>query len=91
MDQERKMQVATFRFGVISDFVGGARLSRGERERLLREKSDRAWEIPFSGRPSAIPSSGCRFLGIMMGMGRPTLRCGDPEMGSGIFSVPAIK
>lgn len=50
MDQERKMQVATFRFGVISDFVGGARLSRGERERLLREKSDRAWEIPFSGR-----------------------------------------
>jgi len=50
MEKERKMQVATFRFGVISDFVGGAHLSRGEKERLLREKSERAWSIPFSGR-----------------------------------------
>jgi putative transposase len=50
MERERKMQVATFRFGVISDFVGGARLSRGERERLLEDKSGRSWEIPGSGR-----------------------------------------
>lgn len=50
MEKEKKLQVATFRFGVISDFVGGAHLSRGEKERLLREKSERAWEIPFSGR-----------------------------------------
>jgi transposase InsO family protein len=50
MEKERKMQVATFRFGVISDFVGGAHLSPGEKERLLREKSERAWSIPFSGR-----------------------------------------
>jgi transposase InsO family protein len=50
MEKEKKMQVATFRFGVISDFVGGARLSRGERERLLGEKSERSWEIPHSGR-----------------------------------------
>ena len=33
MEKEKKMQVATFRFGVISDFVGGANLSRGEKER----------------------------------------------------------
>jgi putative transposase len=50
MEKDRKMQIATFRFGVISDFVGGARLSRGERERLLGEKSDRSWEIPGTGR-----------------------------------------
>lgn len=50
MEKEQKMQIATFRFGVISDFVGGARLSRGERERLLQEKSERSWDIPHSGR-----------------------------------------
>ena len=50
MEKEKKMQIATFRFGVISDFVGGARLSRGERERLLGEKSERSWDIPHSGR-----------------------------------------
>jgi hypothetical protein len=48
MEKEKKMRVATFRFGVISDFVGGAHLSRGEKEMLLGEKSERAWEIPFS-------------------------------------------
>ena len=46
MEKERKLQIATFRFGVISDFVGGARLHRGEKERLLTEKSERIWEIP---------------------------------------------
>ena len=50
MEKDKKMQIATFRFGVISDFVGGARLSRGERERLLGEKSDRSWDIPHTGR-----------------------------------------
>jgi transposase InsO family protein len=48
MDEERKKQTAVFRFGVISDFVGGAQLERGERERLLREKCARKWQIPFS-------------------------------------------
>jgi len=50
MEKERKMQVATFRFGVICDLIGGARLGRGEKERLLGEKSARVWEIPGSGR-----------------------------------------
>jgi len=35
---------------VISNFVGGARLSRGERERLLEEKGERSSRIPHSGR-----------------------------------------
>jgi len=50
MEKERKLQIATFRFGVISDFLGGARLHRGEKERLLTEKSERVWEIPGCGR-----------------------------------------
>jgi len=48
MEKERKMQVATFRFGVIAILWWGAPFP-GEKERLLREKSERAWSIPFSG------------------------------------------
>ena len=48
MTEDEKMQVAVFRFGVISDFVNGARISRSERRRLMRDKCARKWEIPFS-------------------------------------------
>ena len=50
MDEEVKKAVAQFRFGVIADLTGGWRLSRGERERILREKSACEWDIPYSGR-----------------------------------------
>lgn len=43
-------RIATFRFGLIADFVGGARLGYGEKERLLREKTERTYEIPGSHR-----------------------------------------
>ena len=48
MTEDEKMQVAVFRFGVISDFVTGAQMSRAEKRRLMREKSGRKWQIPFS-------------------------------------------
>lgn len=44
------MKIATFRFGVIADFVTGARLQYGEKERLLAEKTLRTYEIPGSLR-----------------------------------------
>jgi transposase InsO family protein len=44
------MKVATFRFGTIADFVTGAKLAYGEKERLLAEKASRAYEIPGSGK-----------------------------------------
>jgi transposase InsO family protein len=50
MDEEHKKQVAVFRFGVIADFVAGARLPRGDTRRLLAEKCARKWTIPFSDR-----------------------------------------
>jgi putative transposase len=50
MDEEQKKQIAVFRFGVIADLAGGGHLERGERERLIREKCDRKWVIPYSGR-----------------------------------------
>ena len=48
MTEDEKMQVAVFRFGVISDFVTGAQMSRAEKRRLMREKCVRKWQIPFS-------------------------------------------
>ncbi|MBM4253983.1 MAG: transposase family protein, partial [Deltaproteobacteria bacterium] len=44
------MKVATFRFGVIADFVTGMRMQYGEKERLLAEKSLKVYEIPGSLR-----------------------------------------
>ena len=50
MDEDRKKQIAVFRFGVIHEFVGGAVLDYGEQERLLGEKCARKWKIPYSNR-----------------------------------------
>jgi transposase InsO family protein len=50
MTEDEKMQVAVFRFGVISDFVTGAQMSRREKRLLLRDKCARKWQIPFSGK-----------------------------------------
>jgi hypothetical protein len=50
MDEEAQRTIAVFRFGVISDLVGGRKLSRGEKERILKEKSSSSWTIPFSTR-----------------------------------------
>ncbi len=48
MTEDEKMQVAVFRFGVISDFVTGVQMSRAEKSRLLQDKCARKWQIPFS-------------------------------------------
>jgi putative transposase len=48
MDDDKRQQIATFRFGVIHDLVGHVELEPGEQERLIREKCARKWVIPFS-------------------------------------------
>ena len=50
MEEERKKQIAVFRFGVIHEFIGGAVLDYGEQQRLLGEKCARKWKIPYSNR-----------------------------------------
>jgi len=50
MEEGKKREIATFRFGVISDFVVSHHLERGERERLVLDKSSRQWAIPYSRR-----------------------------------------
>ncbi len=52
MDEDKKKQIAVFRFGVIADFVTGVKLDRGEKERLLADKCARKWTIPYSNRTS---------------------------------------
>jgi transposase InsO family protein len=52
MIEDEKMQVAVFRFGVISDFVTGTQISRAEKRRLMRDKCARKWQIPFSEKSS---------------------------------------
>jgi putative transposase len=53
----RKKQVAIFRFGVISDFVSPQRLAWGERARLIKQKCERQWQIPFSNRTRLAPAT----------------------------------
>lgn len=50
MKEDRKKQIAVFRFGVIHEFVGGVVFDYGEQERLLGEKCARKWHIPYSNR-----------------------------------------
>lgn len=57
MDEDRKKQVAVFRFGVISDFVTRQHLERGEQELLLVEKCAQEWRIPFSNRTRISPAT----------------------------------
>jgi len=50
MTEAQQKEVATFRFGVIHELVNTKELSRGEQERLIRDKCARRWNIPFSNR-----------------------------------------
>jgi len=48
MTEDEKIQVAVFRFSVISDFIHSPSMSRREKSRLMRDKCGRKWQIPFS-------------------------------------------
>jgi len=62
MNEDQKKEVAIFRFGVISDFVSGVYLERGEQKRLLREKCARKWSIPHSFRTRLTRSTILRWI-----------------------------
>jgi transposase InsO family protein len=70
MTEEHKQQVAVFRFGVIHEFVGSTRLAYGEAAELLREKSARKWEIPFSTRTRISPNTILRWASTYVQNGR---------------------
>ncbi len=52
MTEDEKQEVATFRFSIIHDFIGSNKLEYGEQEKLLTEKCERQWIIPYSTRTS---------------------------------------
>ncbi len=62
MDDDKKKRIATFRFGVIHDLVGGVELEPGEQERLIREKCERKWAIPFSDKTRITRSTILRWV-----------------------------
>jgi putative transposase len=56
-EREKKLKMATFRFGIISEFVTGVRLEYGEKERLIREKISRTYDVPFSKNRTRVARS----------------------------------
>jgi len=48
MTKDEKMQVAVFRYSVISDFINGIGMNRAEKRRMMWDKCERKWQIPFS-------------------------------------------
>jgi putative transposase len=62
MDEDAKREVGIFRFGVIHDFVSIPSLDRGEQERLLKEKCERKWSIPYSNRTRLTRSTILRWI-----------------------------
>jgi putative transposase len=48
MTEQQKKEIAVFRFGVIGEFVTGAELDYGEKERLLQQKQRGIFSIPAS-------------------------------------------
>lgn len=61
MTESEKQKIATFRFSIIGDLVT-SNLGPGEQERLIREKSRRKWQIPFSSRTHVSRSSILRWI-----------------------------
>ena len=62
MTEDEKMQVAVFRFSVISDFINATRMSRAERRRLMQDKSTRKWQIPLSEKTRISKSTIRRWI-----------------------------
>lgn len=56
-DSDKKLAIATFRFGLISEFVTGVRLIYGEKEKLIKDKISRRYDIPFSTEKTISRSS----------------------------------
>ncbi len=50
MLESKDMQIALFRYGIISDFVNQVKLPYGEQEELIKYKCSHTWNIPNTKR-----------------------------------------
>ena len=62
MNEEKRRRISSFRFGVIHDLIGDTELETGEQERLIRDKCDRKWLIPFSDKTRITRSTILRWV-----------------------------
>jgi len=66
---DKIQRIATFRYGVIHDLVGNVQLSAGEQERLIREKCNCTWVIPFSAKTRLTRSTILRWVKLYKNSG----------------------
>lgn len=62
MEQDKREQIALFRFGVISALVNLRSKVPGERERIIRQITQQEWQIPGSHRSSVCRSTVLEWL-----------------------------
>ena len=70
MGQQQREDIACFRFGVISDLVGGVRLAPGDAAKLIKEKSLQRYNIPFSDRTRISVATIRRWIRLYEANGR---------------------
>ena len=61
-DREHRQKVALFRFGLITPLLSRRGLDRGEREALIRQITQKEWDVPGSGRSRVGRSTLLRWL-----------------------------
>jgi len=69
MTKEEKQTVAVFRFGVIHEFVNGIGFDPGEQEKLLQQKCERKWFIPYSDKTRISRSTILRWIQLYRNKG----------------------
>ena len=62
MDEDKKKQIATFRYNVIADLVGDVCIENGQMEKLISEKAKRRWKIPYSENTTLSSSTIRRWI-----------------------------
>ena len=62
MNEEQKIEIAVFRFGVIHELVNGINSTRGEQERILQHLCEKEWNIPHSLKSHLKRSTILRWL-----------------------------
>ena len=70
MEQQMKEQMAMFRFGVIATLVNRRNLSWGEREAIIKEITEKQWDIPGCGRSRIGRSTVLRWLDVYQKSGQ---------------------
>lgn len=50
MERTKNEKISIFRFGVIAPLIGVKKTKKGTKNKLIKEISDKEWEIPYSNR-----------------------------------------